>query len=101
MEEKVGGKDGEEEEVRVVGEVKGSEEKRESRGGSTVRGGRPPVAADIRCKEVTISRSETDRLKGPLNVPLAHEDESPNPTKLCQNRVKINPIVPTHTAKTF
>ena len=61
--------------IRVVGEVKGGEEKRESRGGSTVRGGRPPVAVDIRCKEVKISRSETDRLKEPLDVPLAHENE--------------------------
>ena len=83
MEEKKGGKDGEEEEVQVVGEKKGGEERQEGRGGSSVHGGRPPVTVDIRCKEVTISRSESDRPKDPLDVPLANENEQPNQTKTC------------------
>ena len=83
IEEKQGGKDGEEEEIQVVGEKKGGEERQEARGGSSVHGGRPPATVDIRCKEVTISRSESDRPKDPLDVPLANENEQPNRTKTC------------------
>ena len=39
----------------MLDDVKGGEEKEGSGEGSTVRGDRPPVAADIRCKEVTSS----------------------------------------------
>ena len=83
IEEKQGGKDGEEEEIQVVGEKKGGEERQEARGGSSVHGGRPPATVDIRCKEVTISRSESDRPKDPLDVPLVNENEKPNRTKTC------------------
>ena len=59
IEEEEGEKEGEEDEVQVLGQVKRGEEKKDLRDGSgegsTVRGGRQPVAADIRCKEVTSS----------------------------------------------
>ena len=57
IEEEEGEKEGEEDEVQVLGQVKRGEEKKDLRDGSgegsTVRGDRQPVAADIRCKEVT------------------------------------------------
>ena len=59
IEDRAGGKEGEEEEVQVLGEVKGGEEKGGSGEGSIVRGDRTPVAADIRCKEVTSSNIST------------------------------------------
>ena len=52
-------KEGEEDEVQVMKEVKGGEEKKDLRDGSgegsNVRGGQYLAAADIRCKEVTSS----------------------------------------------
>ena len=56
VEDEDGEEEGEEDEVKVMKEVKGGEEEQESGGGgersSKVRGGQPMATADIRCKEV-------------------------------------------------